>query len=93
MTSKTEPGYPGETGAYFVETSYVAPTETKGMRTRVRMAGSKKTIATVGFYHYFGGGIDQHRYAVGTVCSGAIKVAYATKAGYVFAVYPGEQND
>jgi hypothetical protein len=55
------------------------------------MAGSKKRIADVGFYHLFDGGIAQHRYAVSTVCSGAIKVAYATKAGYVFAVYPGEK--
>ncbi len=91
MTKQTEPGYPGETGAYFVETSFVAPTDTQGIKTRVRMAGSKKQIAKVGFYHYYDGGIDQHRYAVSTVCSGTIKVAYATKAGYVFAVYPGEK--
>lgn len=73
--------------ASYLETRYLAPTNTKGARIRVIGAGSRITLATYDFDY---AAANAHRAAVGQyVASGygqSFETAFPTANGYVFRV-------
>lgn len=75
--------------ASYLETRYLAPTNTRGARIKVIGAGSRITLATFPFNYRAG---DAHLFAAEAVRHGfKIEKAFATKHGFVFrATMAGE---